>query len=62
MHVPGRAPIEETATVIKNVDKALEIFSGMWERQAQFEDEVAPPGFEEAVRAAWASIIEGWEH
>ena len=62
MHVPGRSPIEETAAVIKNVDKALDIFKGLWERQAQFDDEVAPPGFEDAVREAWSSIIEDTEY
>ncbi len=37
------------------------MFDGLWERQAEFDDEVAHPGFEEAVRKAWDSIIEDLE-
>ena len=46
---------------IKTVDVALNIYDELWERQALFEDEVAPPGFEEAVREAWDSVIDNWE-
>lgn len=60
--MPGKAPIEETAGFVKTVDKVLEMFNNLWERQAEFEDDVLPPGFEDAVREAYASIIEDFEY
>ena len=44
------------------MDKALGMFDELWERHAVFEDEVAPPGFEDAIRGAWDSIIDNWEY
>lgn len=61
MSLPGKGSIEETAGFVKTVDKVLEMFDNLWERQAVFDDEVAPPGFEDAVREAWDSIIEDWD-
>lgn len=58
----GKADVSDTAGTMKTVEKALEMFESLWERQAVFEDDIPPPGFEDAVRKAWASIIEGWEY
>ena len=61
LDVPNRSPIGEAVSNVKTVEKALDIFDGLWERQGVFEDEIKPPGFDDAVRDAWDSIIENWE-